>query len=95
VVQIDLASPCGELGLVTPGNGCELRLQRVARSNREEGGTVTLAFAMADYDLASLDVDVLDADRQRLEQAKAAAVLPPQSKGKPSALGRWLRRITR
>jgi hypothetical protein len=88
VGQVDLASPRGELGLVTSGNGFELGPLRVTGSDGEEGGTVVLAFAAAAPDLAPLAVDVLDADGERLEQAKAAALkqLAKEPKGRSEAI---------
>jgi hypothetical protein len=59
---------------VRGGPGADPLPQPVSNGARQHDDTVLVALALADEDLAAVQVDVLDAQLAAFEQAKAAAI---------------------
>src|SRR5277367_2144125 len=74
VRKIDEAPPGRALGAVAGSDGFHLRPEAIPRAGREERGAIMLALATTHRDLMALEVDILDADGQRFEEAEAAAI---------------------
>jgi hypothetical protein len=55
-------------------NAGEVNLERLAKAGRQNGDAVLLPLALADCDLATREVHVLDAELARLEEAQASSV---------------------
>ncbi len=55
-------------------NAAALGRERRAERSRNHSDAITVAFARADGQLAPVEVDVLDAELERFEQAQARAV---------------------
>ena len=82
--QVDPTATSRKLLLVPLCYGIELGAQLLTRPSREQGRSIVLSFSAADHDLPSIEVDVLDADRERFEEAKAASIeeLADEAKGR-------------
>jgi len=82
--QVDLTAASRKLLLMPLCHGIELGSQLIARPSRKQGRSIVLPFSTADHDLPSIEVDVLDADRERFEEAKAASIeeLADEAKGR-------------
>jgi hypothetical protein len=74
VGEIDLAPARGKLGAVALGHGVELGAEAVSSSRGQEGGAVVVPLASMDGEHVALEVDVLHAEGEAFEEAKAATV---------------------
>jgi hypothetical protein len=81
--QVDLPAASCKLRLVPLCHGIELGDQLLARPSRKQRRSIILSFSATDHDLPSIEVDVLDPDRERFEEAKAASIedLADEAKG--------------
>jgi hypothetical protein len=73
VREIDFATARGKLGAVALGDGVELRAEAVPHPRGQEGGAVVVPLASTDGEHVALEVDVLHAEGEAFEEAKAAA----------------------
>jgi hypothetical protein len=84
VGQVDLAASSRELLRVAPRHGIERGAQLIARSRRVHGRPSVLSSSTAYQDVPSIELDVVDADHQRFEEAEAASLqeLADEAKGR-------------
>ncbi len=72
--KIDEAAPGCAFGAMAGSDDVHLRPEAISRAGREERRAIVLTLAATHHELAALEVDVLDADGERFEEAEAAAI---------------------
>jgi hypothetical protein len=74
VRDLDGAFAGRKVGLVLRSNEREVLSERCQEGERQDDRSILSTLAVADEDLASLEIDVLDSELQRLDQAQATPV---------------------
>ncbi len=75
--ESDGAQSCGQIAVVLLLRAIELRGQRRQHAIRQHGDPILVAFAIADEDVAPLEIDIVHPQPNRFHDAQARAVEEP------------------